>query len=77
MRRLDQRDALLVVHDVQRLALQLDRVAIVLILAIDLEAAQVDALFHTRGRLPGGGLALGHLAHALPAGVVDVPGRLR
>ena len=39
---LDQRDALLVVHDVQRLALQ--RHVPRRVLAVDLEAAEVDAL---------------------------------
>ena len=45
--RLHQGDALLVVHDVQRLALERDGVGAdrPVVLAVDLEAAEVDALF--------------------------------
>ena len=39
--------------------------------AVDLKTAQIDALVLD---LAGG--QLGHLAHALPAGVIDVPGAL-
>ena len=67
--RLDQRDALGVVHHVQRLALQRVRRRVP---AVDLEAAEVDPL--VLAAAPCG--QLGHLAHALPGRVVDVPGPL-
>src|SRR6516162_8876874 len=60
----------------QGLALQRNHAAIRAIFAIDLETTQIDALLHARGRLPGGGLALGDLAHPLPARIIYVIGAL-
>ncbi|MNL63800.1 hypothetical protein D3C87_1879660 [compost metagenome] len=59
--RLHHRNALLVVHHVQRLALQGGGVGVngADVLAEDLEAAEVDALFGKARRF------LPHLAHAL------------
>src|SRR5215510_14986064 len=68
--RLHQRDALLVVHHMQRFALQRDRVRTncAIMLAEELKGAQVDALLgKPRSLLP-------HLAHALPRGVVYIEG---
>src|SRR5688572_6711810 len=59
-------DALLVVHDMQRLALQPLRA---LAPPVDLEAAEVNALFDEVGRF------LPHLAYAQAGGVVGVVGR--
>lgn len=69
--RLHQGDALLVVHDVQRLALQRGRVHAnrAIMTPVDLEAAEVDPLFDEIGRF------LPHLAHALARGVIDIVGR--
>src|SRR5258708_18135362 len=78
--RLDQGDALLVVHDVERFALQGggDRAAgTSTIHAVDLEAAQVDALFGERWGLSWSSIAFSDFAHALAACVVDVVGGLR
>src|SRR5262249_29094598 len=71
-----QSDALCVIRDVQGLALQGDSIPVAAVLTVDLEAAQVDALFHPGRRLPGGRLTFSHLAHALARGVVYVVGPL-
>ena len=62
---------MLVVEDVQRLALQGDRGAGA-VLAVDLEGAEVDPLGFARRRTPAGGGMLGDLADTLPGRVVDV-----
>ena len=68
---LDQGYTVLVVEDVQRLALQGDR-GVGPVLAVDLEGAEVDPLGFPRRGAPAGEFAVGHLADALPGRVIDV-----
>jgi len=68
---LNQRDAGLIVHHVQGLAFQADA-AVRVILAVDLEAAEVDAL-RSRSRC---GRGVGDLPGSLPGAIVDVVGGL-
>src|SRR5690348_1866650 len=61
----------------QRLALKRDRTTIATILAVDIEAAEVDALFQQRWRLSRGCLAFGDFTHALTTDIVDIVGGFR
>src|SRR6266566_5007839 len=63
----NKRDPLLVVHDVQRFALQRDRASRAVVLAVHLEATQIRPLLRDGPVLP-----LGDLSHALAAGVIYV-----
>src|SRR5262245_36460467 len=65
--RFDQRDALLVVHYMQRLALQRHSRTVAVVFAIDLKAADVDAFVVSRAVR-----RLDHFAHALATGVVNI-----
>src|SRR5215204_5689202 len=69
---LDKRDALLVVHDMQRLALQGHRDPISAVFAVDFKAPYVHTFVFTGRRLPSSGLSLGYFADALTGGVVNV-----
>ncbi len=64
----DESNTLLVVHDVQRLTLQLHGYASAVIFAVDFKAAEIQALM-----LVGAILGLDHLTHALPTAFIDVP----
>src|SRR5512138_1282085 len=65
--RLHERDPLLVVEDVQRLPFELDRDPIPVVLAVNLESTEIQALFLSRAVL-----RVDDFAHALPGAVVDV-----
>ena len=75
VRVLDQRDGLVAVDHVQRLAFQRDGRAVGGVLAVDLDGAEVDPLAPC-GTVVGSRL-VGGLAYPLAAAVVDVVGDLR
>src|ERR1035437_395821 len=70
------RDALLVVHDMQRRALQCHGRASGAKLTIDLEPGQIEALFGACGR-HAARLPLCDFTNALPRCVIDIPSGLR
>src|SRR5882672_1798511 len=70
--RLGERNAALIIHDVQRLALKSNRHTVPAVFTIDLETAKVDAF-----ALAGTILPLGYLSRSLPRCVINVISSLR